>query len=487
MNEMLPSVKTEKEHGAWFRGWRSAKATGSKGVQWFRDIGLSGVSINVASTGINTPKPTNSTPSYAGAYGVDVARTSSTPTPSQTHSAATPSPVEKWGWQDVEEMQQHKVLDALENAINTNRQTFSGMPQAPIDYQTLWGEGVGPEVQLPPTTFDGAQLNSAATKPPQDKPLQMAGFAPLAGSQASAKLLQGVVSLFLPDMSDMPGAENPMDHVNRLITAESVDNFIKSAPKGIANILIAGGSLMLPDMSDVPGAEDPKEHFKRVSNNALLKYDNIMQIDPHAFSAKAGEFVGEMIALGGIGKVIRVAEGISVLGMACEGGLVGLVVSEAHDTNKVAGVAFGFIGGAAFGRLSSRAQNPLADRVFIRPQGYSKELRFLRSVNAPAYWSGIGNPMSEMVAVQPKLLLDRNVKVIKQVKNFLGKESRAFYNEAGDIVIESKDGLRQFRIDMLHTHPHKNPHSHLIKYTPIKNKKIKDWDKRIYPKDVKPE
>ena len=73
------------------------------------------------------------------------------------------------------------------------------------------------------------------------------------------------------------------------------------------------------------------------------------------------------------------------------------------------------------------------------------------------------------------------------IKNFLGKESRAFYNEAGDIVIESKDGLRQFRIDMLHTHPHKNPHSHLIRYSPIKNKKIKDWDKRIYPKDVKSE
>ena len=275
------------------------------------------------------------------------------------------------------------------------------------------GEGVGPEVQLPPTTFDGAQLNSAATKPPQDKPLQMAGFIPDGDYQrtleVSAKALQTLFSVFLPDMSDVPGAENPMDHINRIITPEAVDNFVKSTPKGIANILIAGGSLMLPDMSDVPGAEDPKEHFKRVSNNALLKYDNIMQIDPHAFSAKAGEFVGEMIALGGIGKVIRVAEGISVLGMACEGGLVGLVVSEAHDTNKVAGVAFGFIGGAAFGRLSSRAQNPLADRVFIRPQGYSKELRFLRSVNSPAYRSGIGNPMNEMVAVQPKALSKRVV------------------------------------------------------------------------------
>ncbi|QVL55804.1 MAG: hypothetical protein KFB95_00955 [Simkaniaceae bacterium] len=135
-----------------------------------------------------------------------------------------------------------------------------------------------------------------------------------------------------------------------------------------------------------------------------------MQIDPHAFSAKAGEFVGEMFAFGGLGKVIRVAEGISVLGMACEGGMVGLVVSEAHDTNKAAGVVFGFIGGAAFGRLSSRAQNPLADRVFIRPQGYSKELRFLRSVNQPAYRSGF---VSDKTALK---LAEREVRVIKPME-----------------------------------------------------------------------
>ena len=225
---------------------------------------------------------------------------------------------------------------AYQSPVNSSVQT-------PIDYQTLWGEGVGPGVQLPPTTFDGAQLNNPITQPPQDRSLQMAGFAPLTGSQASAKLLQGVVSLFLPDMSDMPGAENPMDHVNRLITPESVDNFAKSIPKGTANVLIAGVSLMLPDMSDVRGAEDPTEHFKRVSHNVLLKYDDIMQINPHAFSAKAGEFFGEMFALGGLGKVMRVAEGISAFGMACEGGMVGLVVSEAHDTNKVAWVALGLL------------------------------------------------------------------------------------------------------------------------------------------------
>ena len=55
------------------------------------------------------------------------------------------------------------------------------------------------------------------------------------------------------------------------------------------------------------------------------------------------------------------------------------------------------------------------------------------------------------------------------------------------IVVESKDGLRQFRIDLLQTKPHKNPHSHVISYKIRKNKKIKWDDARIFPKDVAPE
>jgi hypothetical protein len=412
---MLPPVKTEKEHGRWFNGWRSAKAAGSKGVQWFRDFGLSGASVNVVQTGINTPKPSRSTPNHAGNYGVDVAKTPSISTTSSSGLITTAGrPTENWGWQNVEDMQRDTVMRGLEQTINANRQSFSGMPQNPINYQTLWGEGARPGVQLPPITVNGIELNHAATKPPQHKHLQMAGFVPDGGYQRtleiSAKALQSIFAAFLPDMSDHPGAENPMDHIKRIITPESVDNFVKSAPKGAIMPLKGIFTLMLPDMSDIPGAEDPKAHFNRAFAHSLQKYDKLVHIqDPHSLSAQSGAFFGEMFAFGALGKVIRVAEGISVLGMACEGGMVGLVVSEAHDTNKVAGVAFGFIGGAAFARLSSRSQNPLVDRVFIRPQGYSRELRFLRSVNQPAYRSGIGNPMNEMVAVQPKALSKRVV------------------------------------------------------------------------------
>jgi hypothetical protein len=150
-------------------------------------------------------------------------------------------------------------------------------------------------------------------------------------------------------------------------------------------------NLMLPDMSDVRGAEDPKEHFKRAFDYTLKKYDQFVQIqDPNSFGSKAGEFVGEMVALGGVGKVIRVAEGISMIGIACEGGLVGAIISEAHDTNMVAGVAFGFVGGGVGAKLLFRgggASRPLLDRALVRPQGFVEKLRAIEGLR-PAYRSG---------------------------------------------------------------------------------------------------
>ena len=46
-------------------------------------------------------------------------------------------------------------------------------------------------------------------------------------------------------------------------------------------------------------------------------------------------------------------------------------------------------------------------------QGYSSQARFLETVNQPILRSGIGDPMSEMLAVQPKLLAERNVSKIR--------------------------------------------------------------------------
>jgi len=60
-------------------------------------------------------------------------------------------------------------------------------------------------------------------------------------------------------------------------------------------------------------------------------------------------------------------------------------------------------------------------------------------------------------------------------------------NEFGDTIIQSKDGLREIRFDFNHTAPHANPHTHLIEYKMVKNKKVEVVNKRIYPDGVPPE
>jgi hypothetical protein len=77
--------------------------------------------------------------------------------------------------------------------------------------------------------------------------------------------------------------------------------------------------------------------------------------------------------------------------------------------------------------------------------------------------------------------------IIERLETFLGKDSKLFKNSHGDLLIESKDGLKQFRMDFNHPKPHKNPHSHLIEYEMRKNKKFEIINERIYPIDVKPE
>jgi hypothetical protein len=77
--------------------------------------------------------------------------------------------------------------------------------------------------------------------------------------------------------------------------------------------------------------------------------------------------------------------------------------------------------------------------------------------------------------------------IIERLETFLGKDSRLFNNIHGDLLIESKDGLRQFRMDLNYPKPHKNPHTHLIEYEIRKNKKFEIMNERIYPIDVNSE
>jgi len=72
-------------------------------------------------------------------------------------------------------------------------------------------------------------------------------------------------------------------------------------------------------------------------------------------------------------------------------------------------------------------------------------------------------------------------RAVKAVKEFVGEDASAFRNEAGDLVVESKDGLRQFRIDSKRPDPHSDPHAHVIRFKNAKNKKKIIENIRIFP------
>jgi len=111
-----------------------------------------------------------------------------------------------------------------------------------------------------------------------------------------------------------------------------------------------------------------------------------------------------------------------------------------------------------------------------------KALDLIERFERPVYHSGIGFSEKPLSNLKEKHISE----TIERIEKFLGKGSRGFLNEAGDIIIESKDGLKQFRIDLLKTDPHSNPHMHTIIFKKIKNKKIERLNVRTFPIDVEP-
>jgi RHS repeat-associated protein len=70
------------------------------------------------------------------------------------------------------------------------------------------------------------------------------------------------------------------------------------------------------------------------------------------------------------------------------------------------------------------------------------------------------------------------------VTRFVGNDARAFLNDAGDLVIQSSDELREVRFDINRPHPHQSPHVHVVEYKRVKNRKVEVRNDRVYPSDV---
>jgi len=153
-----------------------------------------------------------------------------------------------------------------------------------------------------------------------------------------------------------------------------------------------------------------------------------------------------------------------------------------HNNAELVDTGLSLAGGISGERALTMAPRMMTRRLLSIEEVAAKQLAsqrvFLERVNNPAFRSGF---VSDKALAK---LGEKDIKLIKQIEGFVGKNPKVFYNKAGDIVVESKDGLRQFRIDLLRTKPHKNPHSHVVLYEMEKNNKIEAVNKRIFPKGL---
>jgi hypothetical protein len=73
------------------------------------------------------------------------------------------------------------------------------------------------------------------------------------------------------------------------------------------------------------------------------------------------------------------------------------------------------------------------------------------------------------------------------IVKYVGEDAVGQLNKHGDLILESKDGLRQVRFDVNHPQPHRSPHAHVVEYRNTKNGKERIYNERVYPRDVPPE
>ena len=72
-------------------------------------------------------------------------------------------------------------------------------------------------------------------------------------------------------------------------------------------------------------------------------------------------------------------------------------------------------------------------------------------------------------------------KLLEKLGDFLGRGSKARLNDAGDLLLQSQDELREVRFDLNNFSPHDAPHVHVIGYERVKNNKVEIFNERIFP------
>lgn len=333
-------------------------------------------------------------------------------------------------FQDVQSLERQKIFEA-NMAFKSVSTTQTEMSHYNANIGRYWRQGTSGNIQRSPIdTREAIQSGIRAPVMTMHNPIERGGFGPFAISVKTwvNKHVQETVR----EIRDNPIKAKKDQFVGVILGAKKA-------------VVIAIQAFEQPSLKQRPNTYGLEELSNRCDRWVAGKFD----VDLDSKNTKVGMFVGEFFA---------------PMGM----------VKTARPVMKVGEEAIHFLRG-------TRKAQPLLDRVLVRPESFSKQLRAIEALQQPAYRSGF---VSEATI---RKLADRNVRAIKQIENFVGKESRAFYNQAGDIIIESKDGLRQFRIDLIRTKPHKNPHSHVVVFENFKNFKRQDKNIRVFPKGLKEE
>ena len=392
----MPHIeKADKEHGFFFNAWRDLGNAKDTFMQWCNDHGVSmHFEVNVPIVATSSPKPTEGyherqmgkaaaglpTDTVLGCAGPDGVTWNnhkppepSGPKPTDLSALLPPStperpmigdsPAYNWNWQSLQSYQNALTMQTVENAIASRSLPQLPTPQERLDlsdptrsielaHRELWGQGfLDRDVEL--------KLPS----------MQQAGF-----------------SFFEVDGGDGRDLRVLVDN-----------DFVKTIPKGWGRVGIAALKLLVPDMSDIPGAEDPHTHLDRVAQNVGRMYDEIVHIeDPNSFVAKAGTFVGECMAVSPVFKITRLAQLPGVFCAIAENSTVGAIFYQADNQSPLEGALLGgAIGGGLhklvglfqFSRGGVASLLNRAEPIGIRPLG--DEAAFLRGLNTQAYRSGI--------------------------------------------------------------------------------------------------
>jgi hypothetical protein len=71
----------------------------------------------------------------------------------------------------------------------------------------------------------------------------------------------------------------------------------------------------------------------------------------------------------------------------------------------------------------------------------------------------------------------------RKIEDWLGLGAKAIKNDAGDLVMVSRDGARRVRFDVNRPYPHQNPHGHVEEL--VNGRWVKSGP--VFPKNVTPE